>query len=219
MCRVIAYVRVSTDKQEMDNQRHEITTYATREGFVVGTWIETEVSSRKSPKARHLDELLDMVKRGDILIVSELSRIGRSIRENLNTLHELGRKGVTTHIVKQGLRTNGKNDVLATMLLANISFAAELERDLISQRTKSALARKKAEGVKLGNPKLSEVHKVQDSVAQAHAEQVRPIINELSRQGLSQRAIVDELNRMGVQTARNGKWRLLTLQRALNRLK
>ena len=218
MCQVIAYVRVSTDKQEMDNQRHEIITYATREGLEVGTWIEAEVSSRKSTKARHLDELLDMVKRGDVLIVSELSRIGRSIRENLNTLHELGRKGVTTHIVKQGLRTNGKNDVLATMLLANVSFAAELERDLISQRTKSALARKKAEGVKLGNPRLNEVHKVQDSVAQSHAEHIRPIINKLRRQGLSQRAIVDELNNMGVQTVRNGKWRLLTLQRVFKRL-
>ena len=218
MCKVIGYVRVSTDRQEVENQRHEITAYAAREGLSVDAWVEAEVFSRKSTKARRLDETLDMLKRGDVLIVSELSRIGRSIRENLNTLHELGRKGVTTHIVKQGLRTNGKNDVLATMLLANVSFAAELERDLISQRTRAALARKKAEGVRLGNPRLSEEHSRQGAEAQDQAEGLRPILADMKARGLSQRRIVEELNEMGIPTARGGKWQLLTLQRVLKRL-
>lgn len=218
MCKSIAYVRISTDKQEVENQRHEIMAYAAREGLSVDAWVEVEVSSRKSTKARRLDETLDMLKRGDVLIVSELSRIGRSIRENLNTLHELGRKGVTCHIVKQGLRTNGKNDVLATMLLANVSFAAELERDLISQRTRSALARKKAEGVTLGNPRLSEEHARQGAEAQAHAEGLCPILEDMKDRGLSQRGMVEELNARGVPTARGGRWQLLSLQRVLKRL-
>lgn len=222
MGKVIGYLRVSTTKQEIENQRHEIMAYAEREKLEVSEWVEVEVSSRKSTSARKLDELLGMLKRGDVLVVSELSRIGRSIRENLNTLHELGRKGVTTHIVKQGLRTNGKNDVLATMLLANVSFAAELERELISQRTKAALARKREEmaerGEKLGNPKLAEVHAKQDREAEEYAEAVRPVLAELVEQGLSQRAIVDRLNAQGIRTVKGNAWALPYLQKTLKRL-
>lgn len=223
----IGYIRVSTDKQDTENQRHEIEAYAAAEGLVVDDWVEAEVSSRKSTKARKLDETLALLKRGDVLVVSELSRIGRSIRENLNTLHELGQKGVTTHIVKQGLRTNGKNDVLATMLLTNISFAAELERDLISQRTKAALARKKSEGMKLGMAakdkdtaiKIREnaVHSIQ-AKANQRAESLTVLFDSFLEQGLTQRQMVEELNKVGVQPPRGRAWSQATVSRMLRRL-
>lgn len=223
----IGYIRVSTDKQDTENQRHEIEAYAAAEGLVVDDWVEAEVSSRKSTKARRLDETLALLKRGDVLIVSELSRIGRSIRENLNTLHELGQKGVTTHIVKQGLRTNGKNDVLATMLLTNISFAAELERDLISQRTKAALARKKSEGMKLGMAakdkdvasqiRTKAVKSIQ-AKANQRAESLAVLFDSFLDQGLTQRQMVEELNKVGVQPPRGGSWSQATVSRMLRRL-
>lgn len=218
MSKIIGYLRVSTDLQDVENQKHEIQAYAAREGMMVDTWIQVEISSRKSMKERRLDETLDLLKRGDSLIVSELSRIGRSIRENLNILHELGKKGVTTHIVKQGLRTNGKNDVLATMLLANVSFAAELERDLISQRTKAALARKKAEGKKLGSPKLDELHAKQTAAALDFSETIRVELETLIQEGKSQRGILDHLNEKGILTIRGNRWSLPYLQSTLKRL-
>lgn len=218
MPKIIGYLRVSTDTQDVENQKHEIEAYASREGMTVDTWIQVEMSSRRSTRERRLDETLDLLKRGDSLIVSELSRIGRSIRENLNILHELGKKGVTTHIVKQGLRTNGKNDVLATMLLANVSFAAELERDLISQRTKAALARKKAEGKKLGSPKLDELHAKQAAAAKEFSEAIRGELEALIREGKSQRVIMNSLNEKGIRTIRGNRWSLPYLQSTLKRL-
>lgn len=218
MTRVIGYLRVSTDRQDVDNQRHEIHGYAEREGLTVNVWLEAEVSSRKSTKERRVDELVAMLRRGDSVIVSELSRLGRSISENLNILHDLGKKGVTTHIVKQGLRTNGKNDVMATMMLTNLSFAAELERELVSQRTKGALARLKSQGVQLGNPRLSELHAQQTATLDAHAECFRSTLAELQGQGLSQRAIVAELNHRGLLTVRGKHWTLCQLQRVMKRL-
>jgi DNA invertase Pin-like site-specific DNA recombinase len=223
----IGYIRVSTDRQEVENQRHKIQGYAEREGLVIDAWVEAEVSSRKSTKARRLDETLDLLRRGDVLIVSELSRIGRSIRENLNTLHELGQKGVTTHIVAQGLRTNGKNDVLATMLLTNISFAAELERDLISQRTKAALARKKAEGMKLGMAAKDEAlastiraQGVQAIKAKANhqAESLAALFQSFRDRGLTQRQMAEELTKAGVQPPRGRSWSQATVCRMLRRV-
>ena len=218
----IAYIRVSKDTQDVENQRFEITKYCEREGLHVDTWIETEISSRKSTKARKIDDTLDMMRRGDILIISELSRVGRSIIENINTLNELGKKKVTTHIVKMNLKINTYNNTMATMLISNLSFAAELERNLISQRTKSALARKReelaAEGKKLGNPRLSEEHERQKQERMAHLDSVRGRIQQLIDKGYNQRQICDKLNMEHIPTLRGGKWYIMTLQRALKQM-
>lgn len=218
----IAYIRVSKDTQDVENQRHEIIKYCDREGLSVDTWVEAEISSRKSTKERKIDSTLDMLKRGDILIISELSRVGRSIIENLNTLNELGKRKVTTHIVKMNLKINTYNNTMATMLVSNLSFAAELERDLISQRTKSSLARKREElavqGKKLGNPRLSEEHERQKQERMAHLEAVRGRIQELTDKGYNQRKIVDTLNAENIPTLRGGKWYVMSLQRTLKQM-
>lgn len=218
MCKVIGYLRVSTDKQEVANQRHRITDYAARNDLNVDSWIEVEASTRKSEHDRRIDEVLASLGRGDSLLVAELSRLGRSILDNLNLIEAIRRKGVTLHIVREGLRTNGKFDTITQGLLANLSFAAQLERDQVSQRTKDALARLKAEGVQLGNPRLSDEHTRQDQAAQAHAESLRDILDDLKAQGLSQRKMVEALNSQGLTTVTGKPWRLATLQSCLKRL-
>jgi DNA invertase Pin-like site-specific DNA recombinase len=214
----IAYIRVSKDTQDVDNQRFEIQNYAAKEGLTIDTWVEAEISSRKSTKARKIDSTLDTLRRGDILIISEISRIGRSILENLNTINELKKKKVTTHIIKQTLKVNGDNDLMTTMFITNLSFAAELERALISQRTKAALARKKAEGITLGNPHLADEHARQKQERMAHLESVRERIQELVDRGYTQRQICDTLNMEHIPTLRGGKWYIMTLQRTLKQI-
>lgn len=218
----IAYVRVSKDTQDVENQRFEIIKYCEREGLSVNTWVEAEISSRKSTKARKIDETLNMLKRGDTLVISELSRIGRSIIENLNTINSLCEKKVTVHIIKEQRKLNGKSDPITTMIMANISFASELERALISQRTKAALARKREElavqDKKLGNPRLAEEHARQKQERMAHLEAVRGRIQELVGKGYTQRQIVDTLNADNIPTLRGGKWYVMTLQRTLKQM-
>jgi DNA invertase Pin-like site-specific DNA recombinase len=218
MCKVFAYVRVSTDKQDLENQRHEIQSYANQKGLVIDDWLEVEVSARKNTTARKIDDLISMLKKKDILIVSELSRLGRSIRENLNIIHEMHQKKVSVHLVKQGIQTNGDSGVMGTMMISNLSFAAELERELISQRTKAALARKKEQGMRLGNPRLHLINQEKTRKAEIFAESLRPFLQECVAKGLSQRQIMNELNQRAISTSTGKEWKLIQLQRTLNRL-
>lgn len=218
MCRVIAYARISTDKQDLDNQRHEVETYAKGKGMTIDHWIETEESSRKTLNKRRIDELLSTLKRGDVLIVAELSRLGRSIRENLNIIHELHRKHVNVHLVKEHIQTNGESDAISNMLIGNLSFAAELERQLISQRTKAALARLKSEGKQLGNPRIKELHADRSKTMAENDEKLRPILTGLVMQGMTQRQIIAELDQQGIKTIRGNQWSQSTLISTMRRL-
>lgn len=157
MPKTIAYIRVSTDRQDLRNQRHEILEYCNANRIHVSDFIEVEISSRKTLIERRINELLSKVERGDTIVVSELSRLGRSIIEVIQLITELARKGVSLIAVKQGLHikagNNGNMDMQSKVMITIFSLLAELERDIISLRTKDALAAKRANGVKLGRPK------------------------------------------------------------------
>jgi len=219
MCKTYAYLRVSTDRQDLDNQRLEITNYAQANGLRVDEWLEVEVSSRKSERQRRIEELLASLKREDTLVVSEISRLARSMREVHNIIHDLMGKKVKLHVIKQNLRTNGENDMTTKIVINSFAMAAELERDLISQRTKNGLARAKAQGKKLGNPQLHEtLLGPRIAKADAFAEGLRPVLSGFLASGLTQRQIVDELNSLGVKTTQGKAWGLTQVQRVIKRL-
>ena len=146
--KTLAYIRVSTDKQDLKNQKLEVLDYAHRNDFRIDEFIELEISSRKSTKKHKIDELIERLRENDTLIVSDLSRIGRSTGEVINTVNTLIEKHVRLIAIKQNLVVNGKHDIQSKVIITMFSLFSELERDLISQRTKQALEAKKAQGVK-----------------------------------------------------------------------
>jgi DNA invertase Pin-like site-specific DNA recombinase len=218
MCKVFAYLRISTGKQDLENQRHELSGYAARNGLTIDEWIEVEISSKKSTANRRVDELVGLLKKQDVLIVPELSRLARSMRETLNIMHLLTKKKVCVHLIKENIRTNGETSAVTEMLMANLSFAAQLEREMISTRTKAALAQKKANGVQLGNPRIRVIADQNRNAAIAYAEELRPVLEELVDAGRSQRQILEELNAKGLKTSKDNAWSLLTLQKTMTRL-
>jgi len=155
MARTIAYTRVSTDAQDYKNQKFEILSYCNQKKWKVDKWIELEISSRRSTKERRIDELLAFLEPGDRLILSELSRIGRSTGEVIQLVNKITTQQVELIVIKQNLCINYKNggDIASKVIVTIFSLLAEMERDLISERTKVALSRAKAAGKKLGRPK------------------------------------------------------------------
>lgn len=155
---VYGYIRVSSDKQDLTNQKHEILEYANNEKMGDVTFIEETISSRIKFEKRDISNLILRMQEGDILLVTELSRIGRSTMEVMSIFTVLVERGVKTHIIKSNFKIGADEDkITSTVLIFAFSLAAQLERELISQRTKSALAKKKAEGVKLGRKKGQKV--------------------------------------------------------------
>jgi DNA invertase Pin-like site-specific DNA recombinase len=148
--RVIGYLRVSTGIQDLENQKLGILELSNGNGWKV-EFVEEKVSGNVSYKNRALGEVIQHLSRGDVLIVSELSRLGRSMLEIMTLIGQLLEKGVHIHAVKGNYRLD--TSLQSKILTMVLCMASEIERDLISQRTREALARKKAEGVKLGRPK------------------------------------------------------------------
>lgn len=157
---IYAYIRVSTDKQSVENQRFEILKYADAHKLVIDQWVEETVSSKKKLSDRVLGATLQQLSENNILIVSELSRLGRNLMEVMSILHTCMEQDVKVHTIKEQYELG--NNINSKVLAFAFSLSAEIERQLISQRTKEALARKKSEGVKLGRPKgsLSSVTKL-----------------------------------------------------------
>lgn len=150
---VIGYIRVSTDKQDAEKQRHLLLEYGQQHKLMIDDFISIEVSSRKSIRERRIDELLDRLQQGDTLLAAELSRLGRNMLEVLNIINELSEQGVKIIFVRQPeLSTTGPHGKL---LLAIYSYFAETERDFISLRTKQGLAAARDRGQQLGRPKGS----------------------------------------------------------------
>lgn len=148
--KVIGYIRVSTDKQDLDTQRHLLLEYARRHHLIIDEFVDIEVSSRKSKADRRLDELSAKMLAGDLLLVAELSRLGREMLQVLNIINELNEKGVEITFIQQPeLSTSGPHGKL---LLAIYSYFAEAERTFISMRVKQGLAAARVKGVKLGRP-------------------------------------------------------------------
>ncbi len=148
---IYGYIRVSTDKQTVENQRFEITEYAKKNNLPIDQWIEETVSGTISPDKRNLGKLIKMAKSKDVIICSELSRLGRNIFMIMSILNRLMEMNVSVYTVKEGYRLG--DDLTSKVLAFAFSISAEIERELISQRTKEALLRKKAEGGVLGHPK------------------------------------------------------------------
>jgi DNA invertase Pin-like site-specific DNA recombinase len=138
MSQTIAYLRVSTDEQDLKNQRFEILNFCDREGLKINKWLELEMSSRKFLKDRRIDELISCLMPNDKLLVSELSRLGRSTGEVINLIKIITEQQVEFISIKQGLRINSKNnkDMTSKVMVTIFSLLAELECDLISERTK-----------------------------------------------------------------------------------
>jgi len=149
--KIIGYIRVSTDKQDLDKQRHLLLEYAQEKHLMMDEFIEIEISSRRDVGARRIDELQKKLQNGDMLLVAELSRLGREMLQVLNIINSLSARGVKITFVRQPeLSTDGSHGKL---LLAIYSYFAEAEREFISMRVKQGLAAAKAKGVKLGRPK------------------------------------------------------------------
>jgi DNA invertase Pin-like site-specific DNA recombinase len=145
--KVIGYIRISTDRQDLDKQRHLLLEHARRQHLFIDEFVEIEMSSRKSNAARRIDELIAKLDTGDLLLVAELSRLGREMLQVLNIINALGEKRVEITFIRQPeLSTSGDHGKL---LLAIYSYFAEAERTFISLRVKQGLAAARAKGVKL----------------------------------------------------------------------
>jgi DNA invertase Pin-like site-specific DNA recombinase len=151
--KTIAYLRVSKDSQDVQNQKLAILEFARKQKMTVDEFMEVSASSRKSPTERKLDVLLGSLSSGDTLIVSELSRMGRSVGEIITTVDALVKKRIRLLAVKEGIRLEGKQDIQSKVMVTMFGLFAEIERELISLRTKDALVTAKALGKKLGRPK------------------------------------------------------------------
>jgi DNA invertase Pin-like site-specific DNA recombinase len=171
---IIGYVRVSTDGQDLQNQKLAILDYAHEHKLSIDEFIELQMSSGKSTKERRIDELLRKLSDGDILIISELSRLGRSVGQVVKTIDELIKKHIHVICLKEriDLKANGEKDIQSTVMITMFSLFAEIERKLISMRTKEALQARKAQGIKLGRPKG-----IGKSKLDVHKEEITALLN------------------------------------------
>ena len=147
---VYGYIRVSTDTQTVENQRFEIIRFCELHKLSVDGWIEETISGVKSYNKRQLGKLLKKTRKGDVIICSELSRLGRSLFMIMEILNICMNKECRVWTIKDGYRLG--DDIQSKVLAFAFGLSAEIERNLISQRTKEAMARKKAEGMRIGRP-------------------------------------------------------------------
>ena len=165
---VYGYLRVSTDKQTVENQRFEILKFAQQRDLHITKWVEETISSRKELSIRSFGKLLDKLRHEDILIVSEISRMGRNLMQIMSILNQCMEKQVKVYAIKEGYELG--DNINSKVLAFAFGLSAEIERSLISQRIKEALARKKSEGIKLGRPKGS---KKRNPILAQHTEFIK----------------------------------------------
>lgn len=146
---IYGYIRVSSDKQTVENQRFEINNFCKRNKLVIDGWIEETISGTKSYNKRELGKLLKRVQKDDLIICAELSRLGRNLFMIMEILNICMTKECHIWTIKDNYRLG--EDIQSKVLAFAFGLSAEIERNLISQRTKEALARKKAEGTILGH--------------------------------------------------------------------
>ena len=176
--RTVAYLRVSTTDQDLDKNKTDILYLANDKGLGRVEWVEEKISGRVSWKKRQIAQVLEGLQEGDNLIVSELSRLGRSMLECMEILSIASQKEVNIYAVKGNWQLD--QSIQSKIIAMAFAMAAEIERDLISQRTKEALLAKKRAGVKLGRPRGSGKSKL---------DQYRPEIEALLANGSTQKFI------------------------------
>ena len=155
---IIGYIRVSSNKQTVEHQRYEINQFAKKNKLCIDRWIEETISSRKALNKRKLGRLLNELQEGDILISCEISRLGRSLLEVMHILEACLNKNCQVWTIKENYRLG--NDIQSKVMAFAFGLAAEIERNLISQRTKSSLANIRASGKKLGRPFAAQTKKL-----------------------------------------------------------
>lgn len=148
---IYAYIRVSTDKQTTENQRYEINKYCLTNNIRVDKWVEETISATKDLNKRKLGKTIKQLHNGDILLASELSRLGRKLLEVMSILNHCVNTGINVWTIKDGFKLD--TGIQSKVLAFAFGLAAEIEKNLISQRTKQALEAKRAAGVILGRPK------------------------------------------------------------------
>lgn len=151
--KTVAYLRISTGSQDLANQKLAVLDYARQKQFAIDSFVEAQASSRKGRDQRRINELLGMLAVGDRLVVSELSRLGRSLSQVIQIVEELVKRKVRFVAIKEAIRFEGKQDMQTKVMVALFGLFAEVERDLISERTKEGLAAARAKGRLLGRPK------------------------------------------------------------------
>ena len=150
---VVAYLRVSTNKQHLENQQQEIKKFAAHRGLHIDKWYHDVVSGKVSSNDRKLGDLLESLHEGDCLIVTEVSRLSRTLIDIMNIINTCIQRKIVLHSTKEGYTF--ENNLNSKILGFAFGLVAEIERNLISIRTREALAVRKAEGKKLGRPQGS----------------------------------------------------------------
>lgn len=177
-----AYLRVSTDQQDVDNQRHGILEYCNKNKIIELDFVEDTVSGKKKWKERKIGELINnTMKPGDTLVVSEISRLARSTLQVLEILELSADKKIAVYVAKQNLVFTEKGDMTSTIMATVLGMVAQIEREFISMRTKEALAARKAAGMELGRPK--------GKAAKVKLDDKRSEILNLLDKGVSKRSI------------------------------
>lgn len=181
---IYAYIRVSTELQSYESQKFEIDNWSRKKGWIIDKWVEETVSGTKKIEKRVLGRLLKHMHCGDTLVCTELSRLGRNMMMVMSILNTCSQKEICIYSIKDNFELS---DSLNSKIIAfAFSLAAEIERNLISQRTREALAAKKAAGVKLGRPagKSREWYRFQEQYAlvirlRAEGKSLEVIANKL----------------------------------------
>ncbi len=169
---IAAYLRVSTDKQTILNQKSEVINFCKRQDIQVTTWCTETVSGTKKENERQLGGLLKRLQKGDVLIITEVSRLSRKMLNIMNIIHQSIEKGITIYSIKEGYKFD--TSINSQVLAFAFGLCAEIERTLISQRTREALARRRASGMKLGRPKGS----ISTGKLYEHIEEIKQLRSE-----------------------------------------
>jgi DNA invertase Pin-like site-specific DNA recombinase len=151
--KIVAYIRVSTTGQDLSNQKLAILDYAHRNKMTVNEFVEVTMSSQQPQGKRRIDETIAKLAEGDTLLVSELSRLGRSLGQIIQILDTLVKQKIKFIAIKESISFDGKQDLKTKVMIALFGLFAEVERDLISERTKEGLAAARMKGKLLGRPK------------------------------------------------------------------
>lgn len=195
---IYGYIRISSQKQSLEHQEFELKEYAEKNGMHIDAWIEETISSRKALKHRKLGELLEQLKDGDILLTCEISRIGRSLLEVMGILETCLAKNCQVITIKENYHLG--NDIQSQVLAFAFGLSAQIERNLISQRTKMSLDNLRASGKRLGRPFGAESKRLKLS---KNAKRVKELLDK----GVSKNQIA---RIMGVQK--------MTLRRFIQRM-